>query len=286
MNSIRRDGRDDTGEQDVRELRHRFAGEPPAPTGMPNDPHLRDKEDVPHEGSLADFYGLEDDGIDAELSALVDAGELCMGWDNETQEVIYWLPEEPKLTERPEQAPKPHSRRARKPRKRSNIYRRTVLTLVASIAPLFVGMAAEASLDMHADRTRPMDQPDMAGADVPAPTPAPSTSVQDAVDTASVSGYRPNGSSYENAAKHARVTTSPTVEKPESYVGKHRKALGKHITVRPKASRKTESKTPRPSPAVTSKPPVTSDAPSRQDPNTPAEIVVHGILDPVASLLK
>jgi hypothetical protein len=282
MNSIRRDGRDDTGEQDVRELRHRFAGEPPAPTGMPNDPHLRDKEDVPHEGSLADFYGLEDDGIDAELSALVDAGELCMGWDSETQEVIYWLPEEPKLTERPEQAPKPHSRRARKPRKRSNVYRRTVLTVVASIAPLFVGMAAEAALDMHADSSRPMDQPDMAGADVPAP--APSAPVQDAVDTSS--DYRPNSSNYQLAAKHARVTSSPTAEKHESHVGKHRKAPEKPTTVRPKASRKTESKTPIPSPAVTAKPPATSDAPSRQDPNTPAEIVVHGILDPVGSLLK
>jgi hypothetical protein len=280
MNSIRRDGRDDTGEQDVRELRRRFAGEPLAPTGMSNDPHLRDKEDVPHEGSLADFYGLEDDGIEAELSALVDAGELCMGWDSDTQEVVYWLPEEPELVKHP--APKPRSRRARKPRNRSSIYRRTVLTLVASMAPLLVGMAAEAGLDMHADRSRPMDQPDVAGAEVP----TPSATVQAEATTTGLNNYRPTSSSYQLAARHARVTTSPTVEKPGSYVGKHRKALGRPITVRSEASRKTESKTPRPSVAVTSKPPVTSHAPSKQDPNTPAEIVVNGILAPVQSLLK
>jgi hypothetical protein len=249
---------------------------------MSNDPHLRDKEDVPHEGSLADFYGLEDDGIEAELSALVDAGELCMGWDSDTQEVIYWLPEEPKLAEQPEHAPQPRSRRARKVSKRSNIYRRTVLTVVAAIAPLFAGMAAEATLDMHADRSRPMDQPDVAGAEVP----TPSATVQAAATTTSLSNYRPTGSSYQLADRHARVTTSPTVEKPGSYVGKHRKALGKPITGRSKASRKTESKTPRPSAAVTPKRSVTLPSPTERDPNTPAERVVDGLLSPVESLLK
>jgi hypothetical protein len=278
MNSIRRDGRDDTGEQDVRELRHRFAGEPTEPTGITNEPHVRHKEDVPHEGSIPDFYGLSyEDEVDAELSALVDAGELCMGWDSDTQEIIYWLPEEPEAAEQP----KPRSHRARK---RSNVYRRTVLTVVAAIAPLFAGMAAEAALDMHADSSRPMDQPDMAGAVVPTPpAPAPSQAV---THSTSLDTYRPTGSSYRRAASHVEVTTSPTVEKPESYVGKHRKALGRHIAERAKASRKTESETPRRHLSDAPEDPVTSHAPSKQDPNTPAEIVVHGILAPVASLLK
>jgi hypothetical protein len=280
MNSIRRDGRDDTGEQDVRGLRHRFAGEPTEPTGITNEPHVRDKEDVPHEGSIPDFYGLSyEDEIDAELSALVDAGELCMGWDSETQEIIYWLPEEPKAAEQPEHAPTPRSHRARK---RSNVYRRAVLTLVASIAPLFVGMAAEAALDMRADSARPVDQPDMAGAEMPTPpAPAPAVNL-----STSLESYRPTGSSYQLAAKHARVTTSPTVEKPESYVGKHRKALGKHLAERAKASRKTESKPPRHHLSGAPKRPVTSQAPHRLDSNTPAEHVVEGILAPVESLLK
>jgi hypothetical protein len=276
MNMIWRDDASDTGEQDVRELRQRHAETAPAPR---SEPHLRDKEDVPHEGSLADFYGLEDDGIEAELSALVDAGELCMGWDSETQEVVYWLPEVPELVEQP--APEPRSRRARKPRKRSSIYRRTVLALAASVAPLLVGMAAEAAVDMHADSPHPMDQPDMAGAEVP----TPSATVQ-AATTTGLSNYRPTGSSYQLAARHAKVTTSPTVEKPGSYVGKHRKALGKHIAESAKASRKTESKTPRHHLSGAPRPSVAPPSRTKQDPNTPAEHVVNSILGPVESLLK
>jgi cytoskeletal protein RodZ len=282
MNLISRAGRDDTGEQDVRELRHRFAGEPPTPTGLPNEPHLRDKEDVPHEGALADFYGPEDD-VDEELSALVDAGELCMGWDSEAQEAIYWLPEQP---EQPQSTPK-RSRRAPKPRSRSKLYRRTLLTLVASVAPFFVGMTAEAALDMHAERSHPRDRPDLAGNDVPEP---PS-------EHATYTTYRPTGSAYEHAARHAKVTTSPTVEKPQSYVGKHRKALPEKAVDAMKASKKPESTTPKPAVKATAAPAATvrqaaqtpaavPPAPAEQKPHTPIEAVVTGVLGTVDSLIK
>jgi hypothetical protein len=286
MNTTRRDGRDDTGENDVQELRRRHAGNDPLPT---YEPFVRHREDVPHEDALPDFYGLEDDGIDAELSELVDAGELCMGVDPQTGEVVYWFPEaDAEEPEQPKPAPR-HSRRARKPRKRSTLYRRTMLTVIASVAPFFVGMSAEAALDMHADRNHPMDQPDMAGAEVPTP-PAPAKAVahSNTLDT-----YRPTGYSYESAAGNAEVTTSPTAkvpasptaEKPGSYVGKHRKGLGRHIAAREKASRKTESETPRRSRSDDSEPPVASHTQSKRDPNTPAEIVVNGILGDVGSLL-
>lgn len=45
----------DTGETDVRTLRLAPVVDEPMPD---NIPHVRDKEDVPHEGSLADLYGL------------------------------------------------------------------------------------------------------------------------------------------------------------------------------------------------------------------------------------
>lgn len=276
---IRRDSTgDDTGEQDVRELRQHFAKNEPLPT---NDPFVRHKEDVPHEGSLPDFYGLDDE-IDMELSALVDAGELCMGWDSETQEVIYWLPEEPELAEQPEPAPK-HSRRAPKPRKRSKLYRRALLTVVASVAPFFVGMTAEAAMDMRSEPTHPLDQPDLAGADAPSPSDQPTT----------YDDYRPTGAAYSNAARHAKVTTSPTVEKPGSYVGKHRKTLPKKVAETVKATKKPESKTPKPdvkatpAPAVkaTPAPAVTTPAAPKQAPRTPIEDVVTGVLGTVHSLL-
>ncbi|MGW0626130.1 hypothetical protein [Streptomyces sp. NPDC002758] len=290
MNTTRRDGRDDTGEQDVRELRHRFAGEHSAPTGIPNEPHVRHKEDVPHEGSIPDFYGLgeEDDGIDEELSALVDAGELCMGWDSDTEEIIYWLPQETPLAEEPEPAPKRPSRRAHKtPRKHAALYRRAVLTLVASIAPFFVGMTAEAAMDMHAERTHPMDQPDMVGNEVPTPTPtaAATDTPLDAEGTVDTSDYRPTGSSYALAARHAKATTYPTTEKPGTYVGKHRKAHGKPTKVRPKASKKTESKPPRSHDGNPHRPRAVPPKHSEQKPHTPAETVVVDILGPVQSLL-
>jgi hypothetical protein len=276
MNTIRREGTgDDTGEQDVRELRRRHAGNDPLPR---SEPYVRHREDVPHERALPDFYGLEDDGIVTELSELVDAGELCMGVDPDSGEVIYWFPEaeEP---EQPQPAP-PRSRRAHKQRKRSSLYRRTLLTVVASLAPFFVGMTAEAALDMHAERNHPMDQPDVVGDEIPSPSPTAQTA-SDVTHT--VHSYRP----YVpvTTTRRAGVTTSPTVEKPGSYVGKHRKALPKRIATASKTPKKPESKAPEPAATTTPKPATAPPAPAKQQPHTPAEAIVNGLLGPVEAIL-
>jgi hypothetical protein len=285
MNTIRRDGTgDDTGEQDVRELRRRHAGSDPLPT---YEPYVRHREDVPHEDALPDFYGLEDDGVDAELSELVDAGELCMGVDPATGEVVYWFPEESTpAEEHGAPAPEPRNHRARRPRKRSTLYRRTVLTLVASVAPFFVGMTAEAALDMHAERAHPMDRPDVAGDEMPEPAPT-----EDVSDVTGYTHYVPasSGSRPLTPARHAKVTTSPTAEKPDSYVGKHRKALPKHAVAAVKATKKPESKTPKPAATAPAKTATTTapkpPSPPKQEPHTPAETVVNGLVGTLESLL-
>lgn len=263
MNTIRRDGTgDDTGEQDVRELRRQASNEA-APR---SEPHVRHREDVPHEHAIPDFYGPEDnviegDEVDAELSELVDSGELCMGWDSERQEVIYWLPEDNEVVGQREPAVKKRSLRARKPRRRSSAYRRVILTLAACIAPFIVGMAAEAALDMHAEHNPSMDQPDMVGNTVPdAATTKPRAGAPKRIRV-----YQLSDAGRAKTGKHAKVTTSPTVEKPGSYVGKHRKVIGDTIVKVVKAPRKV------PAP--------------RQRPHTPAESLVISAMHPLHFLM-
>jgi hypothetical protein len=270
---------DDTGEQDVRELRRLYGGDEYAPK---SEPYVRDKEDVPHEHAIPDFYGLEEgvpslQEVKDELSELVDAGELCMGWDEEEQSFVYWFPEGSDLVQQPAPAPEKPSRRTRKPRRRRNVYRRSLLILAASVAPFFFGMTAEAALDMHAEHKLPMDQPDMAGDEVP----LPAASAQDAAPV--VHTYR----HYVPAtpARHAKATTSPNVEKPDSYVGKHRKTLPKPVATAQKKPKKPESKAPKPAATATPKPTAAPSVPSAQKPDTPAEAVVNTLLRPVAGLL-
>jgi hypothetical protein len=284
MNMIWRDDANDTGEQDVRELRQQHAETAPMPL---NEPHLRDKEDVPHEGSIPDFYGLSyEDEVDEELSALVDAGELCMGWDSDTQEIIYWLPEEPKLAEQPEPAPKLRSHRARKPVARSSWQRRIMLTVAATIAPFFIGMTAEAAMDLHAQGTHPMDRPDMAGNDVPVPEPS-KTAVATSARTAVVNTYRPTGSSYQMAAQSPEETATTTADKPKAPAGKHRRVPTKHRDgARVKTSGKTESKTPNRADQTPLKHLPALSPPSRPRIDTPVETVVTSILGQAESLLK
>jgi hypothetical protein len=287
MNTIRRDGRDDTGEQDVRELRQRFAGEPPMPPEAVSEPHVRHKEDVPHEHAIPDFYGLQEpDEVDTELMALVDEGVLNFGWDPEQQEFVYWLREdEPALVKQPDPAPKPRSRRAKRSRRPKPLYRRTMLTLVASLAPFVVGMTTEAALDQWDHRHKPtMDQPDIASDDLPVPTATP---------TPTHNTFRPTRSAYQDAVRHAKVTTSPTVEKPGSYVGKHRKVIGNHLS-NPSGKPKKDTSKPKntapasPTPSGT----VAKTTPLRTAPSVPDEgrgavqEVVHNVLAPVETLLK
>jgi hypothetical protein len=248
------------------------------PAGSTNEPHVRHKEDVPHEHAIPDFYGLQEpDEVDTELMALVDEGVLNFGWDPEQQEFVYWLREDdPALVKQPDPAPKPRSRRAKRSRRATPLYRRTMLTLVASLAPFVVGMTTEAALDQWDHRHKPtMDQPDMASEDLPVPTA-----------TATHNTFRPTGSAYQDAAQHAKVTTSPTVEKPGSYVGKHRKVIGNHLSKPSGKPKKTAPASPTPSGAVA------HTTPKRTAPTAPDEgrgavqEVVHNVLAPVETLLK
>ncbi|MFE4681630.1 hypothetical protein ACFRNJ_12430 [Streptomyces sp. NPDC056721] len=222
MGTTRRDGRDDTGEYDVQQLRHRFAGGEIPPT-VTNEPYVRHKEDVPHEGALPDLYALgECDETDAELAIMVEDGDLHCGWDAERGEFIYWLPEESEWEDIPlETLDTPIAQgKHRRPAPRRNGARRVLLTLAASVAPFYVGMVAEAGLGEH---VQGLQQPDEAADawDIPTqPTPVPTVTV------ATTSDFRPTANDYRAAVstgRHARRPSTPEVEKPGNYVGRHRK---------------------------------------------------------------
>ncbi|MFE2099542.1 hypothetical protein [Streptomyces sp. NPDC059468] len=296
MNTIGRDGQD-TGEQDVRELRRLHAGGTHTPS-VDNVPHVRHKEDVPNEGALADFYGLDEcefpsiHEVKDELSDMVDAGELCMGWDAEQQAFVYWFPEEREVWEEqplPESAATAHRRKA--PRGRRKGFRRALLTVAATVAPLFMGMVAEAALDDHVHHQTNTD-PDLADDNwqpqTVHTTPIANTSTLDNVET------RPDSDSY---ARHARPSTSPTVEKPNSYVGRHRKDIGTAVSrANPGQQKKTTSKVPGNAAAAHAKsitapsastPRTVPAVPSRHKPKheNPVQEVVNNLLNPVESLL-
>jgi hypothetical protein len=295
MNTIGRDGQD-TGEQDVRELRRLHAGGTHTPS-VDNIPYVRHKEDVPHEDALPDFYGLDEcefpsiHEVKDELSEMVDAGELCMGWDAEQQAFVYWFPEEAEEVWE-ELAPEPAPTSRRKPRKghRKGL-RRALLTVAATVAPLFMGMVAEAALDDHVHHQTNTD-PDLVADDW-----QPTTLHTAPIANTSTLGYletRPDSDSY---ARHARPTTSPTVEKPNSYVGRHRKDIGTAVSgVKPGRQKKNTSKVPGNSAAAHAKTPTASDSststtapavPSRHKPKheNPVQEVVHNLLSPVQTLL-
>jgi hypothetical protein len=252
MSTTRRDGRDDTGEYDVQHLRHRVAGDEISPT-VPNVPYVRHKEDVPHEGALPDLYALGDEA-DAELAIMVEDGDLHCGWDAERGEFIYWLPEESEWEDIPPEAPDTPIAQGkhRRPAPRRGGARRVLLTLAASVATLYVGMVAEASLGEHVQE---LEQPDEAADewDIPTqPTPAPTVTVATTSDfrptandyraamstdfrptandyrAAMSTDFRPTANDYRAAmstghtGRHARGPSTPEVEKPGNYVGRHR----------------------------------------------------------------
>jgi hypothetical protein len=190
MNTIRRDGADDTGNQDVRGLRRHFLGGNGASQEMPKEastPHLRDKEDVPHEGSIPDFYGLEDpfedtaEGqIEAVLLKMVDEGELCFGWIEERQEMGFWRCDDAEsCCPTPEPAPEPERKRVshrRAPTARQRVMSRAMVTMVAAVAtPFAIGVAAYAVDEAREHRKPTVEQTDLAAEESPSQTPAPVT---------------------------------------------------------------------------------------------------------------
>jgi hypothetical protein len=190
MNTIRRDGADDTGEQDVRGLRRQFLGGNVAPQEKPKEaeaPYLRNKEDVPHEGSIPDFYGLADpfedtaEGqIEAVLLKMVDEGELCFGWIEERQEMGFWRCDDAEsCCPRPEPAPQPETKRVshrRAPTTRQRVMSRAMVTMVAAVAtPFAIGVGAYA-VDQAREQHKPtVERTDLAAEESPSQTPAPVT---------------------------------------------------------------------------------------------------------------
>jgi hypothetical protein len=276
IGKIARGDAGDTGEHDVHELRRRHTGNPTPPSV----PYVQRMEDLPYEDELPDFYGPEDE-IEAELSELVDAGELCMGWDSERQEAIYWLPEPTPVAEPSGPVTHRRPRHAHKTHRHSKLYRRVVLTVAASVAPFFIGMMAEAAVDMHTERTHPVDQPDIAVDTAHAGTVTPAATTATAKNAGSTShygNYKPAGSSYTPA----KVTVSPTAENPGSYVGTHRKVIG---AAAPKAAKKPESPAPTASASASPSPAAPRPRHHRHRPHTAAEAVVGDLMGQVSSLL-
>jgi hypothetical protein len=221
MYTIRRGGSEDTGEQDVRELRRRFAE--PTPITAP-ETYTPRQEDASHDTASSNFCGVvQGDEVSTTLAEMVDSGELHLGWDEQRQEFVYWVPEGVEISDgceeeedvfEPIPVPALSSTRTRghrrAPKPRSSICRRTVMAVVASLAPFFIGVAAEAAISKHAYQPG-MDHPDVTGNDWEQPEPDPTPN------------YRPATGGSGTVAKRTSTITPPTEQKAQDYVGKHRK---------------------------------------------------------------
>jgi hypothetical protein len=293
MNTLRRDGADDTGEQDVRDLRRHLGGvaddTPTLPLGDLG-PFVRDKEDVPHEDALPDFYGLDNafDGSDEvtdELLQLVEDGELCFGWLEDRQEFGFWFPDEESagrplvIPDTPLQQPTKVSRR----RPKRPLLKRSFLALAATVtAPFAVGMCAYAAEEGEHRAHQEMERPDI------------TSDVSDGTDDLApseheMSAYSPTPapSSYAGGtvtkAKHAKVTAQPETAVTKAPAGKHRK-----VTAIPATG---PSAVPSKSPAFTVKLPSVSPSPSPTAPrhhhhhSGVVGSVVQDVFSPVVHLL-
>lgn len=289
MNMTRRGGADDTGEQDVRELRRLFGGSADdAPTrSFPDSvPYVRHKEDVPHEDALPDFYGLdksseEDDEVTDELLQMVEDGELCFGWLEDRQEFGFWFPdEEPagRLLVMPDAPPEPVS--ATRGRPRRPFIKRALLALAATVAaPFAIGVCSYAAEEGEHHAHHPVDQPDLAAendgyvsnGDVHAMSSHPETPVNRPVTTTSY--MRPTAI----RAKHAKPSVKPEVASTAAPAGKHRKAP---VLLVPSAA-------PSSTATLTVKLPVVTPSPSATALHHPGSVstLVHGVLGPVTSLI-
>jgi hypothetical protein len=240
MNTIRRDGADDTGNQDVRGLRRHFLGGNGAPQEMPKEastPHLRDKEDVPHEGSIPDFYGLADpfedtaEGqIEAVLLKMVDDGELCFGWIEERQEMGFWRCDDAEsCCPTPEPAPPKVSHR-RTRTARHPVMSRAVVTLVAAVtAPFAIGVAAYAVDEAREQRKPTVEQTDLAAEETPSQTPAAKPTVAavpaplPTVNPNSARGGIPEAKNRREPAHRSHHHRLLGDRQGHDYIGRHRR---------------------------------------------------------------
>jgi hypothetical protein len=196
MNTTRRDGADDTGEQDVRGLRRHFLGGNGAHQEMPKE------ADAPR---IPDFYGLEDpfedtaEGqIEAVLLKMVDEGELCFGWIEERQEMGFWRCDDVESSSssrcpapEPEPQKKVSHRRTRATRHR--VMSRTVVTVVAAVAtPFAVGVTAYAVGHTREPHKLTVAQPDLTSDESPPQAPAPAPKVVKAPAPKVVKASAPN----------------------------------------------------------------------------------------------
>ncbi|MFJ6508696.1 hypothetical protein [Streptomyces sp. NPDC091879] len=285
MNTTRRDGADDTGEQDVRELRRLFGRSlDDTPTRPEPDylPFVRDKEDVPHEDALPDFYGLdnaseEDDEVTEELLQMVEDGELCFGWLEDRQEFGFWFPEEEPADlslEIPDAPPEPVKGSRRRPKR--PLFKRAFLALAATVAaPFAIGLCSYAAEEGEHHAHHPVDRPDLVSDDVD------TDDVREMSDRPAVPLDRPAASTYTQETrakgKHAKTTTKPEKATTTAPTGKHRK-----VTATP-----SPSAAPSKAPAHTVKVPAAAPSPSATATHHSGAVgtVVNSVLGPVVSLL-
>lgn len=240
MNMIRRDEADDTGEQDVRDLRRIFGeGEAVSPTRSLMDvgPYVRHKEDVPHEDAIPDLYGLDNtserDEVEETLLQMVEEGELCFGWLEDRGEFGFWHcddlegsqycptsePDGPQSACKPEPVPERVSRR----RPKRPLARKILLGVAASItAPFAIGVVAYAAEqgEYQGGQSQPIGRPDLTSDDIP--------EQHSAADAGNTASYQPLDTSRTpspapSRVKHAKPSTQQETPKAPISTGKHAK---------------------------------------------------------------
>jgi hypothetical protein len=242
MDAVRRGGADGTGEQDVRALRHEFGEDVPAlPIFKDSGPHVRAREDVPHEHALPDLWDdqeLADEDIEAVLFEMVDSGELVCGWIPERGEFGFWVPEP---TQEPvQQAPTAGRHRKLAVSKVGLAVRGSFLVGLAMIsAP--VAMAIGTSAARHHVKKPSVEAPDVSpdvhtdGAVIDKPS-AKDYATPHVPESPTHTPRRP-AQSAPRTSVHRRVI--PAVEflgQKAGYVGKHRKPSAT-VYVAPEANR-------------------------------------------------
>lgn len=291
MNMIRRDEADDTGEQDVRDLRRVFGeGEAVSPTRSLTDvgPYVRDKEDVPHEDAIPDLYGLDNtserDEVEETLLQMVEEGELCFGWLEDRGEFGFWHCDpledsqccptsEP---DGPQSACEPEPERASHRRPKQPLARKILLGVAASItAPFAIGVVAYAAEqgEYHGGQSHPIDRPDLTSDEIP--------EQHSAADAGNTTSYQPIDSSPTSApapsrAKHAKPPTRQETPKAPISTGKHaKKSVSKGPSALPTGIPTIKVKLPSPVPS-----PTTAQV---KEPD-PVGSLVKSILAPVGAL--
>jgi hypothetical protein len=235
MNTTRRDDADDTNENDVHELR-RTHGEVndalSSPLGKDPGPFVRDKEDVPHEDAIPDFYGLDSDASEGQvedvLFAMVAEGTLEYGWIEERGEFGFWhvdaifetaqepAPEPEPVVELPAY---PLPSRALHKRPRATLVRKILQgVLAAVVAPFIIGAYAYAT-DHQKGSDGPHGDPEMTSDDV-TPDDVPGRGPAYApLDHGHGAAVQPTPS----RGRHAKPSTHPENTRPKTTRARHAK---------------------------------------------------------------